>query len=221
MIVQATKVKKDIIMGENTLSILKEVNLIVNPGETISILGVSGSGKSTLLALLAGLDDPTQGSIALLGQELSSLNQEQRAQMRQAQISFVFQSFHLLPHLNALENVMLPCEIAGMTGVEQAARALLDKVGLGQRHHHYPRQLSGGEMQRVALARAFVTKPSLIFADEPTGSLDEKTALQIIDMLYEMNEQANTTLVMVTHDPKVANRSQQSYQLEHGVLNQL
>ncbi len=175
-------------------------------GEAIAIVGASGSGKSTLLGLLAGLDVPTSGTVEIEGQDFSSLDEDGRAAMRAKLLGFVFQSFQLLPALNAQENVMLPLELAGVSGAEQSAVAMLKRVGLGERLHHYPKYLSGGEQQRVALARAFVVKPKLLLADEPTGNLDAATGSAVIDLLFEMNAEAGTTLVLVTHDEALAHR---------------
>lgn len=218
--VEAKHITKRIPLADGPINILKDVNLVVKQAETVSILGVSGSGKSTLLGLLAGLDNPTSGSIILLGKPLKKCNEEQRSRIRQAQIGFVFQNFYLMPQFNALENVMIACEIAGIPGAYKKAQAILKDVGLEHRMHHTPRKLSGGEQQRVALARAFVTQPKLIFADEPTGSLDENTGLAVVDKLYELNEKYRTTLIMVTHDKVVSARSQSVYTLHDGMLRQ-
>ena len=219
-IVQANKVVKSIDLVVNHISILKGCDLSVNAGESVAILGVSGSGKSTLLGVLAGLDDPSSGEVQLLGQALSPMSEEKRALLRH-QIGFIFQNFHLLPHLTALENVMLACEIANIKGASEKATAVLKEVGLGERLNHYPSQLSGGEQQRVAVARAFVTSPTLIFADEPTGSLDENTGAQIIDLLFDLNKKRGTTLIIVTHDSALAKRAQYNYALEHGLLKKM
>jgi putative ABC transport system ATP-binding protein len=216
--VEAHNITKSIPLADEPINILKEVNLVVKQAETVSILGVSGAGKSTLLSLMAGLDDPSKGEIILLGQRLNQCNEEQRSNIRQAQIGFVFQNFFLLPQFTATENVMLACEIAGIDGAYRKAQDILCEVGLEARLNHYPKKLSGGEQQRVALARAFVTNPKIIFADEPTGSLDEKTGQAVIDKLYALNEKFQTTLVMVTHDKQVSRRSQSVYTLTDGVL---
>jgi putative ABC transport system ATP-binding protein len=181
-------------------------------------VGASGSGKSTLLGLLAGLDAPSNGSVTLQGTELTALDEDGRADVRNKLVGFVFQSFQLMPRLTALENVMLPLELRGDQGVEQTATALLKRVGLEQRLHHTPMKLSGGEQQRVALARAFVTEPAILFADEPTGNLDSKTGEQIIDLLFELNQEKNTTLVLVTHDTALASRCQRTVNIDAGKL---
>ena len=191
--------------------------MTVHEGESVAIVGASGSGKTTLLGLLAGLDLPSHGSIALAGADLNTLDEEARAQLRAREVGFVFQSFHLLPALTAEENIALPLELAGR---EDAARVreVLEQVGLGHRARHYPRQLSGGEQQRVALARAFVARPRILFADEPTGSLDQTTGQQISDLLFALNATSDTTLVLVTHDLRLAQRCERIYQLDGGRL---
>ncbi|MDX3936026.1 ATP-binding cassette domain-containing protein [Stenotrophomonas sp. TWI700] len=191
--------------------------MTVHEGESVAIVGASGSGKTTLLGLLAGLDLPSHGTIALAGAELNTLDEEARAQLRAREVGFVFQSFHLLPALTAEENIALPLELAGR---EDAARVreVLEQVGLGHRARHYPRQLSGGEQQRVALARAFVARPRILFADEPTGSLDQATGQQISDLLFALNATSDTTLVLVTHDLRLAQRCERIYQLDGGRL---
>ncbi|MDX5516275.1 ATP-binding cassette domain-containing protein [Stenotrophomonas sp. RG-453] len=191
--------------------------MTVHEGESVAIVGASGSGKTTLLGLLAGLDLPSHGSIALAGANLNTLDEEARAQLRAREVGFVFQSFHLLPALTAEENIALPLELAGR---EDAARVreVLEQVGLGHRARHYPRQLSGGEQQRVALARAFVARPRILFADEPTGSLDQATGQQISDLLFALNATSDTTLVLVTHDLRLAQRCERIYQLDGGRL---
>jgi putative ABC transport system ATP-binding protein len=188
------------------LVILQDIDFDIMSGEAIAIVGASGSGKSTLLGLLAGLDVPTSGSVELDGQDFFALNEDGRALLRAKLLGFVFQSFQLLPALNALENVMLPLELAGIEGAADSARAMLERVGLGERLRHYPKYLSGGEQQRVALARAFVVKPKLLLADEPTGNLDAATGSAIIDLVFELNAEAGTTLVLVTHDEALARR---------------
>ncbi len=190
-----------------SLTILHDVSFSVTPGETLAIVGASGSGKSTLLGLLAGLDLPSTGSVALHGQDIFKLTEDQRAALRGRHVGFVFQSFQLVGHLTAIENVMLPLELRGETdGVRERAKAMLERVGLGARLSHYPRTLSGGEQQRVALARAFVARPDLLFADEPTGSLDTATGEAVIELMFELNRDAGSTLVLVTHDRSVAAR---------------
>ena len=186
--------------------ILRDIDLEVTPGEAVAVVGASGSGKSTLLALLAGLDTPTSGTVALDGVDLFSLDEDQRAQLRGRMLGFVFQSFQLLPALSALENVMLPLELADRPDAEDLARQMLVRVGLGERLHHYPKHLSGGEQQRVALARAFVVQPKLLLADEPTGSLDAASGAAVIALLFELNREYGTTLVLVTHDEALAAR---------------
>jgi putative ABC transport system ATP-binding protein len=190
--------------------------LIIKSGESIAILGESGSGKSTLIGLLAGLDTPTSGTISLGGKSLTAMDEDGRAAMRNELIGFVFQSFQLLPGLTALENVMLPLELNGDKNAKASAATLLDRVGLSHRLSHTPQKLSGGEQQRVALARAFVTRPSILFADEPTGNLDSKTGATVIDLLFELNQENNTTLILVTHDPALAARCQRSIKLNSG-----
>ncbi len=202
----------------SVLTILDDVSFRIEPGEAVAVVGASGSGKSTLLALLAGLDVPSSGEVYLAGQALSALDEDGRARIRAARVGFVFQSFQLLPSLTALENVMLPLELAGRDGPEPPARAILERVGLGERLHHYPRQLSGGEQQRVALARAFVTSPDLLFADEPTGNLDTATGSAVADLLFELNAGSGTTLVLVTHDERLAARCGRRLSLAAGRL---
>jgi putative ABC transport system ATP-binding protein len=198
------------------LAILDHVSLSVAAGEAVAIVGASGSGKSTLLSLLAGLDLPSSGRIALDGVDLLALDEDGRAALRARLVGFVFQSFHLLPALSACENVMLPLELAGVAQARQRAEAMLTRVGLGQRLHHSPRTLSGGEQQRVALARAFVMQPRLLFADEPTGNLDAATGAEIIELLFQLNAEQGTTLVLVTHDETLARRCQRQIRLAGG-----
>jgi len=200
------------------LTILDDVSLAVAAGETVAVVGASGSGKSTLLALLAGLDEPSAGGVWLAGIELSALDEDGRAAARAKHVGFVFQSFHLIPSLTALENVMLPLELAGRTDARTAARAVLQQVGLGPRLGHYPKQLSGGEQQRVAIARAFVTRPAVLFADEPTGNLDTATGARVIDLLFDLNAANGTTLVLVTHDREIARRCSRIIELDAGKL---
>lgn len=217
-IITAQNLGKTVPVADGDLTILSSVNLTINEGESIAIVGASGSGKSTLLGLLAGLDAPSNGSVTLQGTELTALDEDGRADVRNKLVGFVFQSFQLMPRLTALENVMLPLELRGDQGVEQTATALLKRVGLEQRLHHTPMKLSGGEQQRVALARAFVTEPAILFADEPTGNLDSKTGEQIIDLLFELNQEKNTTLVLVTHDTALAARCQRTVNIDAGKL---
>ena len=204
--------------GPQAVVVLADLQLELLPGERVAIVGSSGSGKSTLLGLLAGLDLPSSGSIHLAGQDLSQLDEDQRARLRAEHVGFVFQSFQLLDSLNALENVMLPLELEGHADARQRARALLERVGLGHRLSHYPRQLSGGEQQRVAIARAFVAEPAVLFADEPTGNLDSHTGERICDLLFELNRERGATLVLVTHDARLAQRCNRQIRLEAGQL---
>jgi len=190
----------------------------VDSGEAVAIVGVSGSGKSTLLGLLAGLDTPSSGAVRIDGHDLNALDEDGRAALRGRMIGFVFQSFQLLPAMTALENVMLPLELAGADGAEDAARAMLARVGLADRAHHYPKQLSGGEQQRVAIARAFVKRPRLLFADEPTGNLDSETGAQVIDLLFELNRESGATLLLVTHDEALTRRCSRVLRLAAGRL---
>jgi len=201
---------------EGPLTIVDHINLTVSRGESVAIVGASGAGKSTLLALLAGLDLPTAGEAWLDGSNLTELDEDGRAAVRARRVGFVFQSFHLVPSLTALENVMLPLELAGDRSARDAAMAVLDRVGLSRRIHHYPRQLSGGERQRVAIARAFVAKPVILFADEPTGNLDAGTGKRIADLLFSLNAEEGATLVLVTHDRSLARRCDRIIQLEEG-----
>ncbi|MDH5425486.1 MAG: ABC transporter ATP-binding protein [Gammaproteobacteria bacterium] len=201
------------------LDILKGVNLEIKPAETIAIVGASGSGKSTLLGLLAGLDQASSGEVILAGQSLNKMDEDGRAALRGEKVGFVFQSFQLLAGLTALENVMLPLELQSKSSARDDAVALLTRVGLAERLQHYPKQLSGGEQQRVAIARAFVTAPTILFADEPTGNLDKVTSKNIIDLLFEMNREKKTTLVIVTHDENLAQKCERCLLLENGVLN--
>ncbi|HHQ4913888.1 ABC transporter ATP-binding protein [Aeromonas veronii] len=210
---------KSVRLGQESLTILEGIDLQVNSGETVALVGASGSGKSTLLGLLAGLDLPSQGEIEILGKSLGELDEEGRARLRAEQIGFVFQSFLLLPTMTALENVMLPAELRGERDCEPRARELLAAVGLGERLHHLPPRLSGGEQQRVAIARAFMTRPSLLLADEPTGNLDSKTGEKVIELLFELNRKHGTTLVVVTHDHQLAERCQRQVVMTAGRLD--
>jgi putative ABC transport system ATP-binding protein len=207
---------KTVITGEGELQILAEVDLQICRGESVAIIGESGSGKSTLLGLLAGLDSPSQGAVHLAGQDLTQLDEDGRAALRNRWLGFVFQSFQLLPGLTALENVMLPLELRGAPDAAQHAEHLLQRVGLERRLRHTPKQLSGGEQQRVALARAFVTQPAILFADEPTGNLDSLTGQRISDLLFELNREQGTTLILVTHDAHLAQRCERSVRLAAG-----
>src|SRR5262245_40675617 len=217
-VLRAENVTKEVSSPEGTLTILSAVSLALPAGESAAIIGASGAGKSTLLALLAGLDEPTSGRIWLNGAELTALDEDGRAAVRARHVGFVFQSFHRVPSLTALENVMLPLELAGMSNARTAAEDVLRQVQLHHRLGHYPRQLSGGEQQRVAIARAFVTRPALLFADEPTGNLDSVTGERIIDLLFDLNKAAQTTLVVVTHDQAIAQRCGRIIKIEAGRL---
>lgn len=221
MLIQTLQLEKKVTTQEGILHILQPIDLAIEAGETVAIVGASGSGKSTLLALLAGLDIASSGQVLIDQVNLSALDEEQRAQLRAEKIGFIFQSFLLIPSLTALENVMLPAELAGQKNAEQQARELLVKVGLGERLTHYPNQLSGGEQQRVAIARAFIGTPKILFADEPTGNLDAATGRKIEDLLFAMNEQSGATLVMVTHDSKLAQRCQRILTMEAGRLTEV
>jgi putative ABC transport system ATP-binding protein len=212
----AKGIGKTVKSGASDLVILRDIDLDVTPGEALAVVGASGSGKSTLLALLAGLDTPTAGSVRLDGQDLFALDEDRRAELRGRLLGFVFQSFQLLPALTALENVMLPLELAERADAEELARAMLGRVGLGERLHHYPKHLSGGEQQRVALARAFVVRPKLLLADEPTGSLDAQSGNAVISLLFELNREFGTTLVLVTHDEALAGRCARTVRLVGG-----
>ena len=217
-VLSALGIGKTVKSGINDLVILQEIDLEVTSGEAVAIVGASGSGKSTLLAILAGLDTPTTGSVHLAGGDLFSLDEDARAQVRGRSVGFVFQSFQLLPALSALENVMLPLELAGRRDAESAARTMLERVGLAERLGHYPKHLSGGEQQRVALARAFVVQPKLLMADEPTGSLDAAAGEAVIQLMFELNAQAGTTLLMVTHDEHLAQRCGRIVRLAGGKI---
>ena len=215
-VVLAARLSKTVPNGDATLAILQDIDLAVMPGEAIAVIGASGSGKSTLLGLLAGLDLPSAGSVHLAGVDLLGLDEDGRAALRKRLVGFVFQSFQLLAPLTALENVMLPLELAERDDAEPLARAMLARVGLEDRLHHYPKYLSGGEQQRVALARAFVVEPKVLFADEPTGNLDADTGAGIIDLLFALNAEHGTTLVLVTHDEMVARRCARQIRLAGG-----
>ncbi|MEL0629070.1 ABC transporter ATP-binding protein [Psychromonas aquatilis] len=218
-IINVENITKSVLSNDNELSILKGISFNINEGESVAIMGTSGAGKSTLMSLLAGLDQPTSGSISLLGEVISEMDDEQRAKMRGESIGFVFQNFLLIPSLNALQNVTLPMVLRSNedeASNNEKAKALLKEVGLAGRETHLPTQLSGGEQQRVALARAFVTRPKILFADEPTGNLDQKTAQHVIELLFEMNKEQGTTLVLVTHDPELAKRCQRTLIINAG-----
>ena len=208
------------VQGGDALHILKDICFAVQAGESVAIVGASGSGKSTLLGLIAGLDVPSAGSVQLCGQALFDLDEDARAQLRGAKMGFVFQSFQLLPALTALDNVMLPLELAGTPGAEATARAWLGRVGLAARERHYPKHLSGGEQQRVALARAFAPDPAVLLADEPTGNLDAETGAAIIELIFELNRERGTTLILVTHDDALASRCDRVLHMQGGVLSE-
>jgi putative ABC transport system ATP-binding protein len=216
-VISASSLGKSVIGPDGEIRILDAVEMTVNAGESVAIVGASGSGKTTLLGLLAGLDLPSGGDIHIAGEHLNALDEEARAALRAREVGFVFQSFHLLPALTAEENVALPLELAGRNEPGRA-REVLESVGLGARCHHYPRQLSGGEQQRVALARAFVTRPRILFADEPTGNLDQNTGAQISELLFRLNHEYGTTLVLVTHDMTLARRCTRVFRLDNGRL---
>jgi putative ABC transport system ATP-binding protein len=217
-IVRAEGLTKQVATAEHELVIVRDARLVVRAGESIAIVGASGSGKSTLLGLLAGLDVPSAGKVWIDGEDLFALDEDGRARLRGRMVGFVFQSFQLLPALTALENVMLPLELAGGKDAAQRARAVLERVELGDRLGHYPRQLSGGEQQRVAVARAFVTEPKILFADEPTGNLDSVTGEHVIELLFEMNRERGTTLILVTHDEALAARCGRRVRIASGVI---
>jgi putative ABC transport system ATP-binding protein len=218
IIIKASNLGKQVTTGSSELTILADVSFEVRAGEVVAIVGVSGSGKSTLLGLLAGLDTPSTGAVRINGHELSALDEDGRAALRGRMVGFVFQSFQLLPAMTAIENVMLPLELAGAEGAEAAAREMLGRVGLGDRLDHYPMQLSGGEQQRVAIARAFVSRPQLLFADEPTGNLDSATGSQVIELLFELNRERGATLLLVTHDEALTRRCNRVLRLAGGRL---
>ena len=215
-VLKAENLCKLVSSPEGSLTIVDDVSLAIDAGESLAVSGPSGAGKSTLLALLAGLDLPTRGRVLLEGQDLTQLDEDGRARLRAQRVGFVFQSFHLLPALTALENVMLPLELAGRSDARRAATETLGSVGLARRTGHYPRQLSGGEQQRVAIARAFVTRPAVLFADEPTGNLDTATGARVGELLFELNTHAHTTLILVTHDRELAARCGRIVRMEGG-----
>ena len=217
-IVRAAGLTKQVATGRSRLTILEDITLEIAGGEAVAILGASGSGKTTLLGLLAGLDEPSAGHVHIDGVDLTALDEDGRAALRRRLVGFVFQSFQLLPALTALENVMLPMELAGATDAREVATRLLTRVGLQERLAHYPRQLSGGEQQRVAIARAFAGPPRLLFADEPTGNLDATTGEEIVNLMFELNREQRTTLLLVTHDEKLAARCSRRLRLDRGRL---
>lgn len=214
----AEQVTKQVSSPEGDLTILADISFRIAAGDSVAIIGESGAGKSTLLALLAGLDLPTRGSIWLDGKRLTDLDEDGRAAVRASSVGFIFQSFHLVPSLNALENVMLPLELAGAANPKAKAHEILSEVGLTPRARHYPSQLSGGEKQRVAIARAFATQPAVLFADEPTGNLDSRTGLRVMQLMFDLNMNSSTTLVLVTHDRSLAERCDREIILESGRL---
>jgi putative ABC transport system ATP-binding protein len=218
IVLQALKLTRQVSSPEGPLTIVRDVSFEIRARESVAIVGPSGAGKSTLLALLAGLDLPTSGEVVLAGERLNALDEDGRARLRAQHVGFVFQSFHLVPALTALENVMLPLELKGSGDARAEARRMLERVGLAARGGHYPRQLSGGEQQRVALARASVSRPAVLFADEPTGNLDSATGARITDLLFELNRDADTTLVLVTHDATLAARCDRSLRMDAGAL---
>lgn len=220
-ILNAQNLSKVVGSAEGKLTILHDLSLDLARGDSLAIVGSSGSGKSTLLGLLAGLDQPSGGEVRLAGHALGDLDEDQRARVRAAHVGFVFQSFQLLDSLDALENVMLPLELEGRADARQRARELLERVGLGQRLGHYPRQLSGGEQQRVAIARAFAAEPDVLFADEPTGNLDSHTAQDIMDLLLALNRERGVTLIIVTHDPNIAQRLERQIRVTNGVVQEV
>ncbi len=216
--IETKNLVKAVVTSEGVLTILKRVSLLIEPGEAVAIVGASGSGKSTLLGLMAGLDGATSGEVILNGHNLTQMDEEQRAILRGQLVGFVFQSFQLLPSLTALENVMLPIELKGDLEAKNKAKQLLERVGLGERWHHYPNQLSGGEQQRVAIARAFATKARILFADEPTGNLDTATGAKVVDLLFDLNHEYSTTLVLVSHDERLASRCERIVKLVAGEI---
>lgn len=215
-VIEVSHLCKRVTDAIGTLTILDDITLEVRAGESVAIVGASGSGKSTLLGLIAGLDAPTSGNVRLFGESLDALDEDGRARLRAGRVGFVFQSFQLLGHLTALENVLLPLELAGQSDAHARAETMLRKVGLGERLRHYPKTLSGGEQQRVALARAFVTDPALLLADEPTGSLDAATGSGVMDLMFDLNRERGSTLVLVTHDAEIAARCGRRIQIHAG-----
>jgi len=218
IIINASALNHHIVTPGGKLKLLKNIDLQVEQGESLAIVGASGSGKTTLLSILAGLDSASEGDVALCQQNLSQLDEEQRAELRRDNVGFIFQQFLLVPALTALENVMLPAELKGDRQAKQLAEQWLAKVGLAERHHHYPNQLSGGEQQRVAIARAFISQPKVLFADEPSANLDSDNGQIIEDLLFELNQQSGTTLVLVTHEQKLAQRCARQIRLQAGMI---
>lgn len=219
-ILKVSKLGKTYTSGERTLTVLEDIEFELSAGDTLAIVGPSGSGKTTLLGLCAGLDTPDTGVVELCGRELNLLSEDQRARLRNQEVGFIFQDFQLLPTLTALENVSVPLELQGAKQAQKTAAELLDKVGLSDRLHHYPSQLSGGEKQRVAMARAFSNGPSILFADEPTGNLDEDTGNKVINLLFDLNKEAGTTLVIVTHDLELAQKNEHILRLKGGRIHE-
>jgi putative ABC transport system ATP-binding protein len=217
-ILEVTNLTKSFVTGDKTLTVLDNVSFSINEGDTISIVGPSGSGKTTLLGLCAGLDTPSSGSVTLEGIKLNALDEDDRAYVRNQHVGFIFQNFQLFPTITAIENVMVPLELRGEKGLHQRAKELMARVGLEDRINHYPLQLSGGEQQRVAIARAFFSNPKIMFADEPTGNLDEETADTITRLLFEINKESGTTLVLVTHNMELAEHTDRILQLKGGQL---
>ena len=217
-ILKIHELEKTYTSGSKNITVLHDISFEIEKGDTFSIVGPSGSGKTTLLGLCAGLDHPDAGTVELCGYNIQDLNEDERAQLRNKEVGFIFQNFQLLPTLTALENVIVPLELQGAKNAIKIGMELLDKVGLADRFHHYPSQLSGGEQQRVALARAFSSSPSILFADEPTGNLDEETGEKVIQLLFELNKEAGTTLVIISHDLDLANRTQQILRLKGGKI---
>jgi len=217
-ILKIHELEKTYTSGSKKITVLQNISFEIEKGDTFSIVGPSGSGKTTLLGLCAGLDHPDSGTVELCGENMQGLNEDERAQLRNKEVGFIFQNFQLLPTLTALENVIVPLELQGAKNAVKVGMELLGKVGLADRFHHYPSQLSGGEQQRVALARAFSNAPSILFADEPTGNLDEETGEKVIQLLFELNKEAGTTLVIITHDLELANRTQQILRLKGGKI---
>ena len=220
LVVEVTNLLKEVSTAEAKLTIVNNASFTVAAGDTVAVVGASGSGKSTLLGLMAGLDMPTSGEVKIDGVSIFGLSEDGRAKLRGERVGFVFQSFQLLPSLTALENVMLPLELAGAPNATARAQAILQRVGLGARMTHYPKQLSGGEQQRVAIARAFVTEPKLLFADEPTGNLDGKTGAAMVDLLFTLNRERGTTLILVTHDHNLAKRCARRLVIVDGVVTE-
>ncbi|MFM8441468.1 MAG: ABC transporter ATP-binding protein [Acidobacteriota bacterium] len=214
--IELSNITKTVLSGTENLTIVDDVSLQIADGEFVAITGASGSGKSTLLGLIAGLDSPTSGSISIDGEEVTSMSEDALARLRGEKIGFIFQSFHLVPSLTAFENILVPMEIIGKKNAEQRAHSLLDEVGLSQRGHHYPNELSGGEQQRVAIARAFANEPKILLADEPTGNLDSRNGGHIMELMTELHKKRNVTLILVTHDPNLAKQAQRQIAMRDG-----